>query len=143
MTEEVLKEEQANPYNQKKAWHTGEDKPFESSEGLFFEKPSTEVDESDDIEMAKQEEVEEQKEVPYKKPDYKKRYDDLKNIMIVNLMSLSQGNRNYLKKLLKIELNIKLLRPKKNLNNLKHNILMFMKLLKQLLTCKVNLRQKF
>ena len=78
MTEEVLKEEQANPYNQKKAWHTGEDKPFESSEGLFFEKPSTEVDESDEIEMAKQEEVAEQKEVPYKKPDYKKRYDDLK-----------------------------------------------------------------
>ena len=39
MTEEVLKEEQANPYNQKKAWHTGEDKPFESSESLFFEKP--------------------------------------------------------------------------------------------------------
>ena len=43
MTEEVLKEEQANPYNQKKAWHTGEDKPFESSEGLFFEKPSTSI----------------------------------------------------------------------------------------------------
>ena len=78
MTEEVLKEEQANPYNQKKAWHTGEDKPFESSESLFFEKPSNEVDESDDIEMAKQEEVVEQKDTPYKKPDYKKRYDDLK-----------------------------------------------------------------
>ena len=78
MTEEVLKEEQANPYNQKKAWHTGEDKPFESSEGLFFEKPSTEVDESNEIEMAIQEEIEEQKEVPYKKPEYKKRYDDLK-----------------------------------------------------------------
>ena len=78
MTEEVLKEEQANPYNQKKAWHTGEDKPFESSESLFFEKLSNEVDESDDIEMAKQEEVVEQKDTPYKKPDYKKRYDDLK-----------------------------------------------------------------
>ena len=78
MTEEVLKEEQANPYNQKKAWHTGEDKPFESSESLFFEKPSNEVDESDDIEMAKQEQVVEQNDTPYKKPDYKKRYDDLK-----------------------------------------------------------------
>ena len=78
MTEEVLKEEQANPYNQKKAWHTGEDKPFESSESLFFEKPSNEVDESDEIEMAKQEEVVEQNDTPYKKPDYKKRYDDLK-----------------------------------------------------------------
>ena len=78
MTEEVLKEELANPYNQKKAWHTGEDKPFESSESLFFEKPSNEVDESDDIEMAKQEQVVEQNDTPYKKPDYKKRYDDLK-----------------------------------------------------------------
>ena len=78
MTEEVLKEEQANPYNQKKAWHTGEDKPFKSSNEMFFEEPLNEVDESDEIEMAKQEEVVEQSNTPYKKPDYKKRYDDLK-----------------------------------------------------------------
>ena len=78
MTEEVLKEEQANPYNQKKAWHTGEDKPFKSSNEMFFEEPSNRVDESDEIEMAKQEEVVEQSDTPYKKPDYKKRYDDLK-----------------------------------------------------------------
>ena len=78
MTEEVLKEEQANPYNQKKAWHTGEDKPFKSSNEMFFEEPSNEVDESDEIEMAKQEEVVEQSNTTYKKPDYKKRYDDLK-----------------------------------------------------------------
>jgi len=78
MTEEVLKEEQANPYNQKKAWHTGKDKPFKSSNEMFFEQPSNEVDESDEIEMAKQEEVVEQSDIPYKKPDYKKRYDDLK-----------------------------------------------------------------
>jgi predicted house-cleaning noncanonical NTP pyrophosphatase (MazG superfamily) len=78
MTKQVEKEEQANPYNLKKSWHTGEDKPFESAEGMFFEKPSNEFDESDDIEMAKQEEVAEEKSAPYKKPDYKKRYDDLK-----------------------------------------------------------------
>ena len=78
MTEEVLNEEQANPYNQKKAWHTGEDKPFKSSDGIFFDKPLTEVDESDDIEMVKQEKEVEQSDTPYKKPDYKKRYDDLK-----------------------------------------------------------------
>jgi len=78
MTEEVLKEEQANPYNQKKAWHTGKDKPFKSSNEMFFEEPSNRVDESDEIEMAKQEEVVEQSDTPYKKPDYKKRYDDLK-----------------------------------------------------------------
>lgn len=77
MTEQVEKKEQANPYNLKKSWHSGEDKPFESAEGMFFEKPETNiVDESDDIEMVKNQE--EDKEQPYKKPDYKKRYDDLK-----------------------------------------------------------------
>ena len=77
MTEQVEKEEQANPYNLKKSWHSGEDKPFESAEGMFFEKPETNIiDESDDIEMVKNQE--EDKEQPYKKPDYKKRYDDLK-----------------------------------------------------------------
>ena len=77
MTEQVEKEEQANPYNLKKSWHSGEDKPFESAEGMFFEKPEANiVDESDDIEMVKNQE--EDKEQPYKKPDYKKRYDDLK-----------------------------------------------------------------
>ena len=77
MTEQVEKKEQANPYNLKKSWHSGEDKPFESAEGMFFEKPETNIiDESDDIEMVKNQE--EDKEQPYKKPDYKKRYDDLK-----------------------------------------------------------------
>ena len=77
MTKQVEKEEQANPYNLKKSWHSGEDKPFESAEGMFFEKPETNIiDESDDIEMVKNQE--EDKEQPYKKPDYKKRYDDLK-----------------------------------------------------------------
>ena len=75
MTEQVEKEEQANPYNLKKSWHSGEDKPFESAEGMFFEKPETNIiDESDDIEMVKNQE--EDKEQPYKKPEYKKLYDD-------------------------------------------------------------------
>ena len=32
MTEEVKTEEQPNPYNLKKSWHEGTDKPFQSSE---------------------------------------------------------------------------------------------------------------
>ena len=37
MTEQVEKKEQANPYNLKKSWHSGEDKPFESAEdGLLL-----------------------------------------------------------------------------------------------------------
>ena len=82
MTEEVITKNQepqkANPYNAKKDWHNVQDKPFVSSDSLFFDKPvSTEHDESDDIEAEKQE-VEATKDKPYKRPNYKKRYDDLK-----------------------------------------------------------------
>ena len=82
MTEEVITENQepqkANPYNAKKDWHDVKDKPFVSSNSLFFDNPvSTEHDESDAIEAEKQE-VEATKDKPYKRPNYKKRYDDLK-----------------------------------------------------------------
>ena len=82
MTEEVITENQepqkANPYNAKKDWHDVKDKPFVSSDSLFFDNPvSTEHDESDEIEAEKQE-VEATKDKPYKRPNYKKRYDDLK-----------------------------------------------------------------
>ena len=80
MTEEVITENQepqkANPYNAKKDWHNVEDKPFVSSNSLFFDtNATTEHDESDAIEAEKQEEA---KDKPYKQPNYKKRYDDLK-----------------------------------------------------------------
>ena len=82
MTEEVITEnrepQKANPYNAKKDWHDVKDKPFVSSDSLFFDDPvSTEHDESDEIEAEKQE-VEANKDKPYKQPNYKKRYDDLK-----------------------------------------------------------------
>ena len=82
MTEEVITENQepqkANPYNAKKDWHNVKDKPFVSSDSLFFDNSvSTEHDESDAIEAEKQE-VEATKDKPYKRPNYKKRYDDLK-----------------------------------------------------------------
>jgi len=83
MTEEVITENQepqeANPYNAKKDWHNVKDKPFVSSDSLFFDKSdSTEHDESDAIEAEKKQEVEATKDKPYKRPNYKKRYDDLK-----------------------------------------------------------------
>ena len=82
MTEEVITEnqepQQANPYNAKKDWHDVKDKPFVSSDSLFFDNTATtEHDESDAIEAEKQE-VEATKDKPYKQPNYKKRYDDLK-----------------------------------------------------------------
>jgi hypothetical protein len=79
MTEQVEKEEQANPYNLKKSWHTGEDKPFKSSNEMFFEEPTNESNEVTEAVAESQEATQEEaKEAPYKKPDYKKRYDDLK-----------------------------------------------------------------
>jgi len=87
MTNTVQKEEMPNPYNAKKTWHQGEDKPFKSADdGLFFEEPTdrNKLFDTDDITevnaegSVKKENLEIEKNTPYKKPDYKKRYDDLK-----------------------------------------------------------------
>ena len=86
MTNTVQKEETPNPYNAKKDWHKGDDKPFVSSNSMFFEEPSeknklfnsndiTEVEAEGSVNT---EELETKKDSPYKRPDYKKRYDDLK-----------------------------------------------------------------
>ena len=86
MTNKVQKEETPNPYNKNKPWHKGEDKPFVSSDSMYFEEPSekNKLFKSDDITEVEAEgsvnteELETKKDTPYKKPDYKKRYDDLK-----------------------------------------------------------------
>ena len=81
MTNTVQQEEQANPYNAKKDYHVG-DKPFTPANQLYFEEPSekNKLFDSDDItEVKSTENVKtENLDTPYKKPDYKKRYDDLK-----------------------------------------------------------------
>jgi hypothetical protein len=76
MTTEV-QEENANPYNQKKSWHTDIEDNFEDSNGLYFEKPQAK---SKKVEAVSEEPVDQEvtKDEPYKRPDYKKRYDDLK-----------------------------------------------------------------
>jgi len=103
MTEEVLNEEQPNPYNLKKSWHTGEDKPFQSADQLYFEEPSekNKLFKSDDVNEAEQVgnvEVDnlETKDSPYKKPDYKKRYDDLKRHHDKTVNSLRAKNQELL-----------------------------------------------
>jgi len=81
MTNTVQQEEQANPYNAKKDYHV-EDKPFTPANQLYFEEPSekNKLFDSDDItEVKSTDNVKtENLDTPYKKPDYKKRYDDLK-----------------------------------------------------------------
>ena len=86
MTNKVQKEETPNPYNKNKPWHKGDNKPFISSENLYFEEPSDKnklfnsdnVNELEAEGSVNREELETKKDTPYKKPDYKKRYDDLK-----------------------------------------------------------------
>ena len=85
MTNKV-QEETPNPYNKNKSWHEGDMKPFESSEGLYFDKPedknklfkSNDINEAVDPDNVDVDGLESKKDTPYKRPNYKKRYDDLK-----------------------------------------------------------------
>jgi len=66
---------EANPYNANKDWHNQKDKPFVSADGAFFEEPKPKVEvQEEESKQSKQQ----TKDKPYSKPDYKKRYDDLK-----------------------------------------------------------------
>ena len=77
MTTEV-QEENANPYNMNKSWHKEDEIGFQDADGVFFEKPKAkpEADIEEPVEQVAKEET--PKDEPYKRPDYKKRYDDLK-----------------------------------------------------------------
>ena len=81
MTNTVQQEEQANPYNAKKDYHV-EDTPFTPANQLYFEEPSEKnklFDSNDITEVTSTANVNtEELDAPYKRPDYKKRYDDLK-----------------------------------------------------------------
>lgn len=76
----MAKEEKANPYNAEKSWHKVEQKVFVDSNNLFFPDPEEETEEVEAEGVNEEQEVQETKtkEQPYKRPDYKKRYDDLK-----------------------------------------------------------------
>ena len=87
MTNTVQTEETPNPYNQKKDWHNEDNKDFVSAnEGLYFEEPternklfnSKDITEIEAEGSVNTEELDTNKDKPYKRPNYKKRYDDLK-----------------------------------------------------------------
>ena len=67
MTEvtETLEEEVANPYNMRKDWQQDDDQPFESADGVYYDKKAKKA-----TRKAPSEEE--------SATDYKKRYDDLK-----------------------------------------------------------------
>ena len=95
--EEGQQEAQANPYNMRKAWHTEKVMPTElkhADSGLFVPNPESKKDESEatarnsnpndstESTSATTDKVQDSalnvEANPYKKVDYKKRYDDLK-----------------------------------------------------------------
>ena len=87
MTNTVQTEETPNPYNQKKDWHNEDKVDFVSAnEGLYFEEPternklfnSSDITEIEAEGSVNTEELDTNKDKPYKRPNYKKRYDDLK-----------------------------------------------------------------
>ena len=80
-----------------------------------------------DIEMAEQEEVVEEKSVPYKKPDYKKRYDDLKKHYDNKLNEFKSREEELLKQAMP---EYKAPKTEEELEQFKNNILMCLKLLK-------------
>ena len=75
----MAKQEKANPYNADKSWHKVEEKVFVDSSNLYFPDPEAETEEVE-AEEVQEEKVQDTKsdDKPYKRPDYKKRYDDLK-----------------------------------------------------------------
>jgi hypothetical protein len=77
-SKEAQNEPVPNPYNLKKSWHTEDVMPkesFETADSLFVApQPAQQEEEESD----QQERPKAQKAKPYTKPNYKKRYDDLK-----------------------------------------------------------------
>ena len=76
----MAKEEKANPYNMNKSWHKVEEKVFVDSNNMYFPDPETETEEVAEQEVQEEQQVEAtvEQDKPYKRPNYKKRYDDLK-----------------------------------------------------------------
>jgi hypothetical protein len=64
----MSEEPQANPYNQKKAWHTPDGPPMQSADSLFFEEEQEATSEEDGTPQKQ----------TSSRTNYKKRYDDLK-----------------------------------------------------------------
>ena len=75
MTESTEQEEQANPYNQNKSWHNTPETKFVSAESAYFQDPALQNQE----EEASIPKKEAKKDNTDKRPNYKKRYDDLKS----------------------------------------------------------------
>ena len=83
-------EEEANPYNMNKPWHTPDGEKVNTADQLFFEKPNKATQNT-----APNEEGEDEK-TPKKRTNYKKRYDDLKRHYDEKLSEFKQREQELL-----------------------------------------------
>ena len=83
-------EEESNPYNMNKPWHTPDGEKVNTADQLFFEKPKKATQNT-----APEEEGEEEK-TPKKRTNYKKRYDDLKRHYDEKLSEFKQREQELL-----------------------------------------------
>ena len=83
-------EEEANPYNMNKPWHTPDGEKVNTADQLFFEKPKKATQNT-----APNEEGEDEK-TPKKRTNYKKRYDDLKRHYDEKLSEFKQREQELL-----------------------------------------------
>ena len=116
-----VKEDNANPYNEKKSWHSNEeDKAFEGADGMFFNDPSK-VKPNDDVEQPVDQEAAEEspKDQPYKRPNYKKRYDDLKKHYDTKLNEFKSREQELLEEATKNRQSYKAPKSQEELENFK------------------------
>lgn len=91
-----IAEDKSNPYNLKKSWHNVKEKSFLDSDNVYYEENSEEVEASEEQEEVKKV-TKNSGDQPYKKPDYKKRYDDLKTHYDKKLEEFKQKEQDLLK----------------------------------------------
>ena len=85
-----VQEEESNPYNMNKPWHTPDGEKVNTADQLFFEKPKKATQNT-----APEEEGEEEK-TPKNRTNYKKRYDDLKRHYDEKLSEFKQREQELL-----------------------------------------------
>ena len=130
MTNTVQTEETPNPYNQKKDWHNEDNKDFVSAnEGLYFEEPternklfnSSDITEIEAEGSVNTKELDTNKDKPYKRPNYKKRYDDLKKHYDYKLNEFRNREQELLEEATKNRTNYKAPKTEEELEEFKNN----------------------
>ena len=97
---QLAEEKEGNPYNLKKSWHNVKEKSFLDSDNVYYDEVQENIEEIEEQEEPKKI-TKNNSDQPYKKPDYKKRYDDLKTHYDKKLEEFKQKEEELLKQVQK------------------------------------------